>query len=108
LHRVLTRFLLAPADIKAEAAESGTVMPIRHFVAAAILEHPVALSGAGRHRRRNAAGTVLVEVPAPIDRLLSGEQLLELKVGNGSAAPIRSLKQQSFIRTPVLAGLDEP
>jgi len=34
--------------------------------------------------RRNDAGTVLVEVPAPIDRLLSGEQLLELKVGNGS------------------------
>jgi len=51
LHRVLTRFLLAHADMKAEAAESGTVMPIQRFVAAATLEHPLALSGAGRHRQ---------------------------------------------------------
>jgi hypothetical protein len=29
-------------------------------------------------------------------------------VADGSAAPVRSLQQQSFIRTPVLAGPHEP
>ena len=54
--------------------------------------------------RRNDAGTVLVEVPAPIDRLLSGEQFLELKVGNGSASDSRVSDLTAGKPTPKLTG----
>jgi len=71
--------------MQAGGAESGTVMPIHRFVAAVIRELPLALYRVPEGiDRRSDAGTVLVAVPAPTDRLLSGEQFHELKVSKGS------------------------
>ena len=71
VHRVITRFLLDQAGLKADAADSGAVTLIQRFGSAANLNirlHCLVLDGVYRH---GADGTPeFVEVPAPADETL--------------------------------------
>ena len=71
VHRVLTRFLLDQACLKADEADSGAVTLIQRFGSAANLNinlHCLVLDGV---YRRDAEGeSVFVEVPAPTDEAL--------------------------------------
>ena len=70
VHRVLTRFLLDQAGLKADEADSGAVTLIQRFDSAANLNihlHCLVLDGV---YKRTDAEPVFVEVPAPTDDAL--------------------------------------
>ena len=70
VHRVLTRFLLAQAGLKANEADSGAVTLIQRFGSAANLNihlHCLVLDGV---YRRTDGEPVFIEVPAPTDEAL--------------------------------------
>ena len=70
VHRVITRFLLDQAGLKAEQADSGAVTLIQRFGSAANLNiHPHCLVLDGVYRRTDCE-PVFVEVPAPTDEAL--------------------------------------
>ena len=70
VHRVLTRFLLAQAGLKANEADSGAVTLIQRFRSAANLNihlHCLVLDGV---YRRTDGEPVFIELPAPTDEAL--------------------------------------
>ena len=70
VHRVITRFLLDQAGLKAEQADGGAVTLIQRFGSAANLNihlHCLVLDGV---YRRTDGEPVFVEVPAPTDEAL--------------------------------------
>lgn len=68
VHRMLTRFLLEQAGLKADQADSGAVTLIRRFGSAANLNiHLHCLVPDGVYRRCTEGKPVFVEVPAPAD-----------------------------------------
>ena len=71
VHRVITRFLLKQAGVKADEAESGAVTLIQRFGSAANLNihlHCLVLDGV--YRRGTDGEPEFVEVPAPTDEAL--------------------------------------
>jgi hypothetical protein len=70
VHRVITRFLLDQAGLKAEQADSGAVTLIQRFGSAANLNihlHCLVLDGV---YQRTDADPIFIEVPAPTDEAL--------------------------------------
>ena len=70
VHRVITRFLLAQAGLKAEQADSGAVTLIQRFGSTANLNIPLHCLVLDGVYRRVAGEAVFVEVPAPTDEAL--------------------------------------
>jgi hypothetical protein len=71
VHRVITRFLLDQANLKADEADSGAVTLIQRFGSAANLNihlHCLVLDGV--YRRGTDGAPEFVEVPAPTDEAL--------------------------------------
>ena len=71
VHRVITRYLLGQAGLKAEEADSGAVTLIQRFGSAANLNihlHCLVLDGV--FRCNTEGEPVFVEVPAPTDEAL--------------------------------------
>jgi hypothetical protein len=71
VHRVITRFLLKQAGVKADEADSGAVSLIQRFGSAANLNvhlHCLVLDGV--YRRSTDGAPEFVEVPAPTDAAL--------------------------------------
>ena len=74
VHRVITRFLLGHAGLKADEAHSGAVTLIQRFGSAANLNihlHCLVLDGV--YRRGVGGEPVFTEVPAPTDEALQAE-----------------------------------
>ena len=71
VHRVITRFLLKQAGVKADEADSGAVTLIQRFGSAANLNvHLDCLVLDGVYRRGTQGMPEFVEVPAPTDEAL--------------------------------------
>ena len=71
VHRVITRFLLGQAGLKADEADSGAVTLIQRFGSAANLNiHLRCLVLDGVYRRGTDSEPVFVELPAPTDEAL--------------------------------------
>ena len=71
MHRVITRFLLKQAGVKADDAQSGAVTLIQRFGSAANLNiDPHCLVLDGVYRRGTDGEPEFVEVPAPTDEAL--------------------------------------
>jgi hypothetical protein len=103
VHRVITRFLLKRAGVKADEADSGAVTLIQRFGSAANLNihlHCLVLDGV--YRRGTDGEPEFVEVPAPTDealqavlhkiitrtmKLLTHRGVLVEEEGSGATAP---------------------